>query len=1404
MVLRQPCRWPTPHWFHKYPVKQVDLQDGATDQLNTTTFYDYLDAPAWHYTEDEITKDKFKTWGDWRGYGRVQVRQGALTGQQSAVETRYLRGMDGDHLPSGVRDIQVSDSWGGTIEDHEALRGFVLQEITLNGPGGAEVSSTRNDPWNAGPTATRTKNGVTTNAWIVQTGTARTRTPLAAGGYRYTKTVTAFNSNGLPTTVDNFGDEAVSGDESCSRTTYARNDVVWMLDRVSQTENLSVPCAGAPTPAVPATVLARSRTFYDTYVDDSSFGLAPTRGNPVRVEALDTFTGSTPAYVPTERNIYDANGRVTSATDPRGYTTTTGFITANGGLVTQTKVTNPLTHVVTTDKLPAWDLPSKVTDPNNAVTELSYDGLGRLISVWLPGRAKASQSPSTRFTYQLRKTGGPSSVTTESLMPTGVDYKKSINLYDGFMRLRQAQSQATGGGRLITETFYNTLGGEAWTSAPYYDSTNAPPSTSLGAPQGQIPSVTEKVYDGAGRDTTTIFKANGAEKWRTTTTYSGERTNTTPPQGGIATTAIADVFDKTVELRQYRSPADVGSNDPTKYDKTAYTYDLSGQMTKVVDAAGNQWTYEFDRQGRQTKAIDPDKGTATTTYDAAGNVLTSTAPLGSGTATLGYTYDQIGRKTSVRDNSPTGAKRSEWIYDTLPNGKGKLTKSIRYVGSAAYENRVDAYDAYGRPTSQSVAIPASEGALCAAAAPNTCTYTTTSTYRANGQVFRTTLPAAADLASEMLNYGYTDIGEASGLLSAAQIYVYSVVYDKTGQLTQRQLGAFGSRVAITANYDEPTGRLMSTNVVPELKPEAANWSYSYDDQGNVTKIVDAPAAQAADTQCFGYDYLRRLQNAWTPTSGECNAAPTVAGLGGPAKYWNSWEYTGSAGLAGSRTKEIQHTSAGDYNYAYTYPAQGAAAVRPHAATQIQMTGPAGATWTRGLGYDNGGNTSSRVSNAGNLQTIAYDSEGHLGTLVEAGKTTSYIYDADGNRLVAKNGDGSKVLYLADGTEVKLAAGASTATAMRYYTHAGSVVAVRSATSLDWVISDHQNSAQVTIKATTLAVAKKRTLPFGADRIANPAGWPSGYDKGFVGGTSDPTGLTHLGAREYDPAIGRFASVDPGIDPSDPQQLDPYGYSANNPVTMADPTGEWPNLKKFVKAVASAATTVGNAVANTVVSTVESIKEDPLKFPDFTAWRPLHLLRRLGPLVQGIALDRSSSGDDYLPTAHVHALTRIFPVVSFTLAERLRSSSGVTRRIAVQDHESVIEQVADQLREQSRLSLDSPPSVVDVLDCYEKYVAGQQRLGLPVGVNELEDRVLLPSVMGQSESVRAGLEFARTVTARWVTPPQGWADSGAWIANLETLASDLATLRERVASETRRHKLGNLPPTWAGAWSCDGL
>ncbi|XVV17772.1 RHS repeat-associated core domain-containing protein [Actinoplanes sp. CA-131856] len=108
-------------------------------------------------------------------------------------------------------------------------------------------------------------------------------------------------------------------------------------------------------------------------------------------------------------------------------------------------------------------------------------------------------------------------------------------------------------------------------------------------------------------------------------------------------------------------------------------------------------------------------------------------------------------------------------------------------------------------------------------------------------------------------------------------------------------------------------------------------------------------------------------------------------------------------------------------------------------------------------------------------------------------------------------------------------------------------------NLNWLFNDHQGTQQVSVNASTQQVSTRRQTPYGVPRGDVPV-WPT--NKGFVGGDNDPTGMIHLGARDYDPKLGRFISVDPIQDLTDPQQWNGYAYANNNPVTLSDPSGLW--------------------------------------------------------------------------------------------------------------------------------------------------------------------------------------------------------------------------------------------------------
>jgi RHS repeat-associated protein len=184
-----------------------------------------------------------------------------------------------------------------------------------------------------------------------------------------------------------------------------------------------------------------------------------------------------------------------------------------------------------------------------------------------------------------------------------------------------------------------------------------------------------------------------------------------------------------------------------------------------------------------------------------------------------------------------------------------------------------------------------------------------------------------------------------------------------------------------------------------------------------------------------------------------------------------------------------------------------------------------------------------------MQTLTWDAEGHLATVSDSTGTTSYLYDANGNRLISRDPTGT-TLYL-PGQELRLTKATGTVSCTRYYTHGGTTVASRTPSGISWLAPDWQGTSQTAIDAVTQQVTQRRQTPFGARR-GSAVNWPNPH--GFVGGVSDNTGLVHLGAREYDPGTGRFVSPDPLLDTGDPQQMEGYAYSDNNPITYSDPTG----------------------------------------------------------------------------------------------------------------------------------------------------------------------------------------------------------------------------------------------------------
>ena len=106
--------------------------------------------------------------------------------------------------------------------------------------------------------------------------------------------------------------------------------------------------------------------------------------------------------------------------------------------------------------------------------------------------------------------------------------------------------------------------------------------------------------------------------------------------------------------------------------------------------------------------------------------------------------------------------------------------------------------------------------------------------------------------------------------------------------------------------------------------------------------------------------------------------------------------------------------------------------------------------------------------------------------------------------------------------------------------------------LTMIVPDWDGTPRVQVSAANGATTVFRHDPYGKPRGSATTGWVG--DSGFAGGTKDASGLTLLGARYYDPAMGDFLSPDPVLDRMNPRMLDAYGYGYASPVTFSDRTG----------------------------------------------------------------------------------------------------------------------------------------------------------------------------------------------------------------------------------------------------------
>ncbi|MFF5142274.1 ricin-type beta-trefoil lectin domain protein [Streptomyces sp. NPDC013157] len=999
-----PVRWspdaeqakPPLAWFNKYVVDSVTETDkisGVSDRV--TTKYAYSDA-AWSQDDDELTKPSLRTYSVWRGYQKVSTYRGAKNGgttvgvpqTQSYGVTRYFRGTGG----------AVKDSTGTVTlaaDDAPQYAGMAAETLTYDGTGGRLLNRTLNYPWSH-QTASRTRDGGLDPLLAQQVGVRRTDAiQTVDSSWQAVRTETEFETDhGLPwqvqtavVTPDGSGEKL--SDYTCARTDYVNNEDANLIGLPKQVRMTATSCDGWAT-ADPATQLMNAtRTSYD----NGAWGAAPTKGLATSTATPD---GTGVGYSVVTGRSYDPLGRPRKITDPLKGVTETQYTPADiGGPVTAIKTINPKGHTSTTTYDPGRGLALTVTDTNGHVSRSEYDALGRLTKGWSASRSAGDQSPDVIIGYQMAavtaSTTKPTAVTVQTIKDDGT-YSKQVTLYDGLGRKFQVQSEAHGPGRVVVDTRYDDHGLVREQTGDYL--AKGEPEAAQFKPRSPslVPSMTRTAYDGRERPVKTTALHSGTAVYSDTTSY-GDNWTLAKPAGGAtpATKTTTDALGRATRVQHFTN------KDLSDWRSTWYGYDARGNRTSVKDHQGNLWTYTYDARGRLSTSTDPDLGTSSFEYD---DLDRQTKASDANQKTTYTSYDAVGRVTYVREGSPTATPVKEFTYD-LPGAVGKPASSIRHDATGDYVDSVTGYDSEYRPTGREIVVPAQADTTGLAG-----TYRYEYTYTPTGKPLSVTLPAVGGLAKEKVVTRYDSDGLPQST-SGLTWYTSDVTYSPYGEPLRTVSGAQPYRVWTTNFIDEHTGRVQRTvwDRETDSSHRISDSYYSYDRAGNVTSSARKQTTGSTstwDTQCFSYDYLGEMVQAWTSS-----VAVGTAGTGCKSASGTAWGYRqdgqSSAGPIAEAPDSAADATAPDSDMAASLTA-----AAPAAGTVSTDT----TAYWQSFTFDAIGNRASLTEHdpadtAKDVKSVyGYGAQGTGGTLAQphtltrvtpaTGTASSYTYTAVGN------------------------------------------------------------------------------------------------------------------------------------------------------------------------------------------------------------------------------------------------------------------------------------------------------------------------------------------------------------------------------------------------------------------------
>ncbi len=387
--------------------------------------------------------------------------------------------------------------------------------------------------------------------------------------------------------------------------------------------------------------------------------------------------------------------------------------------------------------------------------------------------------------------------------------------------------------------------------------------------------------------------------------------------------------------------------------------------------------------------------------------------------------------------------------------------------------------------------------------------------------------------SSVITYQYDDYGRLDRVLSGNDELI-SFTYNKDDSVAAKSECDGNSTMSYNYNFRGWITRISAydgNGTFMDLR-------YSYDDVGNVVRIVDAVGS--AGTEQYEYDMLGRLTKA--------------TGVWGTLRY--GYDSMGNRLWMNDGT-----------NRSYSYSSY----------NKLTSDG------TFSYAYDNDGNVIWKNSTAGRFH-FEYNS---FGQMISVEKQTnnsgiwspltalaSYAYDANSARAIVSDSEGVVTsVYQGHDPAYEVADGN-----VSKFVYVNSRLELRLEGDDSYAyLADALGSSRFVLRNGVHDVASVSYYALTYEPFGEVVG-SEGFDRlTFASEVRDSTGLVYLGARYYDPELGRFTALDPLTgNNSNPQTLNRFVYCVNSPLIHTDPTGQ---ILNFIAQIA------GGAIIGAVVGAV---------------------------------------------------------------------------------------------------------------------------------------------------------------------------------------------------------------------------